>query len=190
MVTNQPVEMLWPARRLYPFPTSQVPPGYLLRTSQRGDETGFYRLMSHVGWHDWSEEKLRLRSASIPFRCWWVGVHKSTGVVVASAMGFREYAADSPFDAILGWIAADPAHTGHGLGQAVTASATAGLIAAGYPEIHLYTSAQRLPALKTYLRVGYVPSLRLPEMAERWQVICKQLSWPYTPELWSSSGIQ
>jgi hypothetical protein len=40
--------------------------------------------------------------------------------------------------------------------------------------------------LKTYLKLGYFPFLYLPDMAERWRVICVPLGWPFTPAAWRS----
>ena len=182
--SDQPLQMLWPEQRLRTPPIPQVPSGYLLRTYQPGDEPGFYRLMALVGWSDWDDEKLRSRIARIPPRGWFMAVYEATGEIVATAMGLRDRPERLPFDGLLGWVAADPAHAGRGLGMAVSAAATAGLIAAGYNNIHLYTEHWRLAALKIYLRLGYVPFLYLPEMAERWRVVCGQLAWPYTPEAW------
>jgi mycothiol synthase len=55
---------------------------------------------------------------------------------------------------------------------------------AGYRRIYLKTEDFRLPALKTYLRLGYEPLLYAPDMPERWRAICNRLGWPYTPEAW------
>ena len=82
---------------------------------------------------------------------------------------------------------ADPDHAGRGLGLAVSAAVTARLLQAGYRHIHLYTEHWRLAALKTYLKLGYVPFLYLPEMLARWRALCPQLPWPFTPEPWRSS---
>jgi mycothiol synthase len=65
--------------------------------------------------------------------------------------------------------------------MAVCAAVTARLIAAGYRDIHLYTEHWRLAALKTYLKLGYVPFLYAERMAPRWAAVCEQLGWPFTP---------
>ena len=111
-------------------------------------------------------------------------VHEESGEIVATAMGLHDHSADHPFGGELGWVAADPAHAGHGLGLAVCAAVTVRLIQAGYRAIHLYTEPWRLSALKTYLKLGYMPFLYQPGMAARWQTICEQLGWPFTPEAW------
>lgn len=106
--------------------------------------------------------------------------------IVATAMCLHNYKETNPFQGELGWLACDPAHTGKGLGMAVSAAVTARFIDAGYHHIHLYTEDFRLPAIKTYLKLGYVPFLDTSRMSERWQVICMQLQWPFTPDEWKS----
>ena len=135
--------------------------------------------MALVGWSDWNDEKLQDRIDRIPPQGWVMAVHEATGEIVATAMGLRDRPERKPFDGLLAWVAAHPAHAGHGLGIAVSAATTAGLIAAGCHNIHLYTERWRLAALKIYLRLGYVPFLYLSEMAERWRDICGQLAWPF-----------
>ena len=181
------LQMVWPAPRFATPPVAHVPPGYTLRTYQPGDEPGFYQVMALAGWPGWDDEKLRPWIARIPPGSWFMIIHDATNTLVATAMGLHDHSDDHPFGGELGWVAADPAHHGKGLGTAVCAAVTARLIAAGYQNIHLYTEHWRLAAIKLYLKLGYVPFLYTPEMPERWRVICTQLGWPYTPEEWRSS---
>ena len=115
-----------------------------------------------------------------------MAIHDASGGIVATAMGLHDHTPDHPFGGELGWLASDPAHRGRGLGLAVSAAVTQRLIEAGYRNIHLYTEHWRLAALKTYLKLGYVPFLYLPEMPERWRVICEKVGWPFKPEEWRS----
>ena len=101
-------------------------------------------------------------------------------------MALHDHTAWHPFGGELGWVAGDPAHAGKGLGRAVSAAVTARLLDAGYRNIHLYTEDWRLAALKTYLKLGYIPFLYSAEMPDRWQAICTRLQWPFTPEAWRS----
>jgi mycothiol synthase len=61
-------------------------------------------------------------------------------------------------------------------------AATARLIQAGYEEIYLRTDDHRLPAIKTYLKLGWEPFLCAPDMAERWRTVCQQLNWQFSIE--------
>jgi len=180
------LQMLWPERLLSSPPVARVPSAYSLRTYRRGDETRFYEIMALAGWPGWDDEKLKPYLARTLPEAWFLAIHLESGQIVASAMGLHDHTDDHPFGGEMGWVAADPAHTGKGLGAAVCSAVTARLISAGYCDIHLYTEDFRLPALKTYLKLGYEPFLYAPDMPARWQAICGQLQWPYTPDAWPS----
>ena len=64
----------------------------------------------------------------------------------------------------------------------VCAAVTRRLLDIGYKDIHLGTEDFRLPAIKTYLKLGYIPFIYAIGMNERWADICDKLGWPFTPE--------
>jgi mycothiol synthase len=101
---------------------------------------------------------------------------KNTELIVASAMGLHDHTDWHPFGGELGWVCSDPAHRGRGLGQAVCAAVTARLIQAGYQHIHLYTEDYRHAAIKTYLRLGYVPYVPTTAMSEQWRKVQSALA--------------
>lgn len=183
----QPVsqlQMIWPESRLDSPPVASVPAGYALRVYRPGDEPGFFRVMALAGFGAWDAERLRPWLMRILPDSWFMAVEAGSGAIVATAMALHDASDQHPFGGELGWVAADPAHTGKGLGRTVCAAVTARLIAGGYRDIHLYTEDYRLAALKTYLALGYVPFLCAPGMADRWRSVCDQLGWPFTPEDW------
>lgn len=178
------LQMVWPEHRLDQPPGVVVASGYHLRQYRRGDEPRFYAVMALAGWPGWDDAKLKPWIARIPPGSWFMAVHTASEQIVATAMGLHDHSDQHPFGGELGWVAADPAHTGKGLGAAVCAAVTARLLAAGYRNVHLYTEDWRWPAIRLYLKLGYVPYLYAPTMAARWQELCTRLGWPYTPEAW------
>jgi hypothetical protein len=58
------------------------------------------------------------------------------------------------------------------------------LLAAGYRCIRVGVQGHRLAAIKTYLQVGFVPFRHDAALHPRWQRICTQLGWPFTPDAW------
>jgi len=76
----------------------------------------------------------------------------------------------------MGWVAADPAHRGKGLGQAAIAAATRVLLEHGAKCIYLLTDDWRVPAIKSYIKVGYVSVYHNPEMRRRWQELFLKLN--------------
>jgi len=75
----------------------------------------------------------------------------------------------------LGWVAGDPEHRGRRLGAVVCAAVVARLIDAGYRRVYLKTDDGRLPAIKTYLDLGFEPLPFADGMEERWKVVEKAL---------------
>ncbi len=189
MSENEPytqLQMVWPEHLLNVPPAVRLPSGHILRTYCQGDEPRFYQVMELAGWPGWNDEKLRPWLLRILPEGWFMAVHEESNEIVATAMALHDHTWLHPFCGELGWLAGDPAHAGKGLGMAVSAAVTARFIDAGYRHIHLYSEDYRRPALKTYLKLGYVPFLYTPEMPERWRAICTQLQWPFTPEAWRS----
>ncbi len=185
MIESDPqLQMVWPPHLLAAPPVPQLPAGYSLRTYQPGDEPRFYEVMALAGWPGWDDERLQPWIARIIPNGWYFAIDDASGEIVAAAMALHNHTADHPFGGEVGWVAGDPAHAGKGLGMAVVAAVTARMIAAGYRNIHLYTEHWRLAAIKTYLKLGFIPFLYLPEMWDRWEVLCEQLNWPFTPDQW------
>jgi mycothiol synthase len=181
------LQMLYPAGRVPPLPQSFLAPGYALRNYCPGDEPRFYEVMALAGFDGWNDERLNEWLPRLLPDGWFLGIHAASGQVVASTMAFHGHTAQHPFGGELGWVAADPAHAGKGLGMAVCAAVTGRLVRGGYHNIYLLTDDWRLPAIKVYLKLGYLPWLFKAEMPARWQVICEKLNWPYTPQDWPAT---
>jgi len=182
--SNRQLEMVWPQHLLNAPPSRPVPNGYRLRTYIPSDEPQFYQLMNLAGWPDWDDAKLEPWKTRIVPDGWFLVIHNASDTLVASAMGVHSHRSDHPFGGELGWVAGHPDHAGKGLGGVVCAAVTARLIAGGYRNIHLYTDNWRLPALRTYFKLGYIPYLCSADMPERWRAICEQINWSFTPEQW------
>jgi mycothiol synthase len=80
-----------------------------------------------------------------------------------------------PNAGVLDWVAADPAHQGKGLGKVVTAAVVRLLAQRGYERIYLLTDDWRLPAIATYLSLGWEPYIYNQEMQERWDRVLQQI---------------
>ncbi len=178
------LQMVWPKHLLPAPPEAVIPAGYELRLYRPGDEAGFFTVMSLAGFQDWDDQTLAPWLAKVLPDGWFLICQQTTGEIVATAMATHNSADLHPFGGELGWVAGHPAHAGQGLGLAICAAVVRRFIRAGYHNLYLQTDDFRLPALKIYLKLGYVPFLFAQDMKDRWQVICERLNWPFTPEDW------
>jgi len=178
------LQMIWPEDLLSSPPDVVLPPDYGLRTFQRGDELAYLELMAIAGFtSSGGDPRQSFLKQTLPESC-FLAVYEPTGQLVASAVANHCSLPQHPFGGELGWVAAHPEHSGNGLGRAVSAAATSRLIEIGYRRIFLRTDDHRLPAIKTYLKLGYVPFLFAPDMEARWKAICARLGWPFTVNEW------
>ena len=76
----------------------------------------------------------------------------------------------------LHWVAVSPEHTGKRLGALVSLAVLHDFIAQGCHGAVLETQDFRLPAIKTYLNLGFVPELVSDTQSERWEAIQEKLS--------------
>ena len=188
MQTKKPqLQMTWPASRLTEPPVWTVPEGYVLRTYRPGDDPEFFRLMDRAGFKGWDMQTLQPWLQKLLPDGFFFVVHRESGNLVATAMATHNPSGLHPFGGELGWLAGDSAHRGKGLGYVVCAAVTCRLLEAGYKRIYLNTDDWRLPALKTYLKLGWVPFLFQDDMPGRWKAVCETLGWPYTPEVWPTT---
>ena len=177
--------MFWSGNQPEAALTVPPPTGYSLRTHQPGDEGRFFEIMSLAGWPGWDEEKLAPWLPRILPEGWLMAIHDGDDEIAATCMAMTSDA--YPGGGELGWLACDPAHQGVGLGEVVSAEVTTRFLEEGYTIIHLYTEHYRPAAIKTYLKLGYIPFLSSPEMAEIWRIVCKQLNWPFSPKAWTGN---
>jgi mycothiol synthase len=177
--------LLWPPSRLTVPPGVRLPEGYALRTYEHGDEAKWRSIQNSaepiLPGVDLDELLKRYLSLLLPNGLFFA-IHLASGEAVATA-GALHNTRDGmfPFGGELGWVATIPAHQSKGLGSAVSAAATRRLIGAGYESIRVGTQDHRLPAIKVYLRLGYLPYLYAADMAERWRQICAKLDLPFAP---------
>ena len=178
------LHMVWP-ETVTACPQPALPSGFTIRTYCPGDEEPFLQLMAGGEFDPWDEEKLAYNKARIIPEGWFFAAETATGDVCGTGMCLHNYTGRTPFAGDLGWLAVDPAHRGKGLGSVLTARVTARFLAAGYRRIQLHTESYRLPAVKVYLRAGYLPLIGSAAAAAQWRELCQRLEWPFDPAAWT-----
>ena len=169
------LQMRWPECLLDAPPAPRLPPGYRLRGYTDADLAAYIELMTRAGFGGWSPQRVTKMLARVLPGGFFVVEHLRSGRLAATATAQHRPRPEYPFGGEMGWVAADPDHRGKGLGLAVSAAATARLLAAGYRSLYLLTDDWRLPAVTTYLKLGYQPVLEGQGMAERWRKVAEQL---------------
>ena len=76
----------------------------------------------------------------------------------------------------LDYVAADPRFSGKGIGYAVCAGVTRHLLERGYKTVMLMTDDWRLPAIITYMKVGFEPVMYREDMQPRWEAVHARLA--------------
>jgi mycothiol synthase len=90
------------------------------------------------------------------------------GDTIIATAATRHWPERFPDAGFLAWVGVDPAYRGRGLGRAVTARAVTQFVEEGLSPVILETDDERLPAMATYLGLGFVPHYLDSDHAERW----------------------
>jgi mycothiol synthase len=151
-----------------------LPSGYEWRELQEEDLEPIARLMS-TAFEDesWTAERVHREFIASPevkktFVIGWNG----TAVATASV----QIPEASPETGFLHWVAADPEHRGKRLGYFVSLAVLHELARHGCKDAALLTDDPRLPAIKTYQNLGFLPEHRDETHPERWRIVAARLS--------------
>jgi GNAT superfamily N-acetyltransferase len=180
--------MVWPISRLPVAPEAVLPVGYAAERCLEPDLSAVRAVIdsdepvSDQAWQSFRDQVLPGGA--------FVVVEAASGRPVATASASHNPRATRyyfPFGGEVGYVAVAPPHRGKGLGRAVVALVVARLIEAGYRHIFLGVQGWRLPAVKCYLRSGFVPLLHAEELLPRWRRVCEQIGWPVREGEWPRS---
>jgi len=168
-------------RTLEDLPEIQLSPGCELRSYQHGDEEHWARIMNHCIGTKWTAERclaeLVQRAEFDPEGCLFAvveGLPQGT----ATAWQKAELRGDTGY---LHMVGVAPDFRGRGLGHMVTLAALRWFREQGYRRVILHTDGWRLPAIRTYLRLGFQPVLFNDEHTHRWEAVRSRLS-PQRPD--------
>ncbi len=158
-----------------PLPEAPTPAGYTLRRAGLADAEAIAHCM-HQAFGDWDADRVRHQLLHAPdVQATFVAVHTPSGAIVACA-SHRTVPDRFPGASYLHWVGADPDHAGRHLGALVSQA----VMAFGRRELNLgdtvlETDDHRLPAIATYLGLGFVPDYRHPGHSVRWAQVFRHL---------------
>ena len=139
-----------------------VPESYTLRTYREGDERAWGEIMESPegSGKDWTEEKVRASMMEKPqFEAeglLFVTADAEGGRPVASAAAWRQLGAGER-TGYVHMVCALPEHRGRGLGRLVTLATLRYMHKRGDQDVLLQTDDFRIPAIRSYLGLGFVP---------------------------------
>ncbi len=153
------------------LPEIGVPAGYELRTYRPGDEAAWCEIMNTGIGTDWTAEKCRRelteREPFLPDGCFFVS---KSGEAVATACAF-DVEPEGVNAAQVHMVCAKPAHRGRGLGRLVTLAVLHYMREHGFRAAFLGTDDFRVPAVRTYLGLGFIPDYIEDSHRNRWSAV-------------------
>lgn len=172
---NPNISMLRPHLRGAP-PVRPLPEGYALRPLAHADEPGLARLLSSAFVEEWDETRVRTAlTRAKDVRAVYGIFRESALVATASSQTRPDRDPDAGF---VHWVAAHPEHRGKGLAAALLTRVLEDFRERGDRRARLETQPERLPAIRTYLKFGFIPEYETDGTDQRaaWAEIFQNLA--------------
>jgi len=160
------------------IPEANIPDGYELRVLRPGEEIKWEEICNRAfTWENHFASGISERKGYVED-----GVFVITDgdkiIATGTALCTREQPDGYGY---VHMIAADKNYSGQRLGYEITAAVIRRLRDAGFEKAELNTDDFRLPAIKSYCRLGFIPDLsRDGTMRERWEKIYEIFGWELT----------
>jgi mycothiol synthase len=161
-------------RPLDELPPLVIPDSYKLRTYRPGDESGWVALVEGALGR-WDEARARrefFADPTVPSDGIFFLLKGSQYVATATA---RRRPEDGPETGYVHMVAVTPEHRGRGLGYAASLAVLHRFRQWGLQRAILETEDWRVPAVRTYLRLGFKPVHVTKDHPRRWRILLKRL---------------
>jgi mycothiol synthase len=164
-------------------PERPLPQGFRVRPYACGDEAAWARLLHDNGeLGDWDEARVRDMIARVEPKLLLDGaffVERDQGLVAtgctmrhhSTAPGRRRRTARELLE--IGWVGVAPSARGHGLAYIVSRHILAYWQPRTAGDVFILTDDWRMPAIVTYLRLGFRPEIVHPNQVERWRALAQ-----------------
>lgn len=170
------------------LPEVCLPEGYAIRHYIPGDEANWNRIIyasfdvPEEQRDGWFERRIAADPAFSPDRVLFV-VHEEEAVGTATAW---HVAGCPPEIGYLHYVGVLPSETGKRLGYLISLAALHKMVAEGRKAAVLLTDDFRIPAIKTYLKLGFHPVLVHENQRMRWRKIFARINRPDLIEAFSA----
>ncbi|NCO35949.1 MAG: hypothetical protein AUJ92_03790 [Armatimonadetes bacterium CG2_30_59_28] len=164
-------------RTLSDLPAVTLPDGYTVRTSREGDGHHWARIIRESFADDrydleYFMREMEAHPAYRPDRIFFVCAPNGLPCGTASAYRHATLEEDVGY---LHYVGVCPTHAGKKLGTAVSLAALHKHRSEGLRRVVLRTDDFRLPAVKTYLDLGFVPAIVHANQPARWEAVLEKL---------------
>jgi len=154
--------------------------GYSLRASREGDGRHWARILREAFRDESFDEsrfdrEMKAHPAYRPERIFFVCAPGGLPCGTASAYRQEQFGKDTGY---LHWIGVCPAHRGKRLGEAASLAALHRFRFEGLSAAVLQTDDFRLAAIKTYLRLGFLPLVQHESHPARWAAVRAEVGMP------------
>ena len=152
------------------LPRLEIPAGFTLREASIEDLPALVTLFAAAfpELDDWPANNVRsalFEDLTVKKTLVLLDEERATLAATASARLLPEKYPDAGY---LHWVAADPIYRGRGLGRLVSLAVLHEFVRLGCMASVLDTDDFRLPAIKTYLALGFLPEIADPSHEARW----------------------
>lgn len=156
-------------------PVPELPAGFELRAATVDDAAALNVVLEAAFAEPWGIERtLSVLLAAPDVVRTWVIASSSDRSLVATASE-RLLPEEYPGAGYVHYVGALASVSGKRFGQIVTQRCLAGFVERGLEKAVLKTDDYRLPAVRTYLRIGFVPEYRSDEERSAWSGVFKTI---------------
>ena len=153
---------------------SKLGEGFVLRAATRDDSIGLAETLTSAFPEDpWDADRVirELIDAGDVDTC-YVITHGGN-IVATTSVQMREIGGNN---GTIHWVGCRPGYFGNGFGKALIIACMHRFVELGFTQSNLSTDDHRLPAIRLYLSLGYVPDTSANESHEaRWKAVMENL---------------
>lgn len=154
------------------LPSLELPTPYCLRSLKEGDGKAWEEIIMAAFGVNPGYDMLKEDPAFRPERVWFVTDGSDIPIATASCWTTGDYPSTC---SVLHMVGIRPEHGGRHLGQLVTAAAMHEAAREGFQKMALRTDPFRIPAIKTYLRLGFRPQIIHEAHIDLWKKILRDI---------------
>lgn len=161
-------------RELKNIPCIELPSEYDIRSYIEGDEVYWDKIISSTfESNDFVfNEFIKSREQYSPEKVLFV-TYKNIPIGTATAWFQKQYGEDTGY---LHMVGVEKEHSGKRLGYTISLAVLNKMIEIGYKYCVLQTDDYRIPAIKTYLKLGYKPLIVSEDQYDRWKIILDKIN--------------